>query len=108
MDETKNKTVPIIYSLRLPRGRRQNNAYVNDVLTKHEHKHKHKRKELMLMLMSRLSSLAHKLLTLMFMLMLASLVRTGLYVYAYACFASEDWAELIRILFISIKKLIMR
>ena len=103
MDETKNKTVPIIYSLRLPRslrkqpsffapgpsgvsrevsrevsrfllakrhsgrerrrtavfagylprGRRQNNAYVNDVLTKHEHKHKHKRKELMLMLIMR-------------------------------------------------------
>ena len=35
------------------------------------------RKELMLM--SRLSSLAHKLLMLMFMLMLASLVRTVLY-----------------------------
>ena len=34
------------------------------------------RKELMLM--SQLSSLAHKLLMLMFMLMLASLVRTGL------------------------------
>ena len=36
------------------------------------------RKKLMLMLMSRLSSLAHKLLMLMFMLMLASLVRIGL------------------------------
>ena len=33
----------------------------------------------MLMLMSRLSSLAHKLLMLMLMLMLASLVRTRLY-----------------------------
>ena len=37
------------------------------------------RKKFMLMLMSRLSSLAHKLLMLMCMLMLASLVRTGLY-----------------------------
>ena len=36
------------------------------------------RKKLMLMLMSRLSSLAHKLLMLMSMLMLVSLVRTGL------------------------------
>ena len=36
------------------------------------------RRKLMLLLMSRLSSLAHKLLMLMFMLMLASLVRTGL------------------------------
>ena len=36
------------------------------------------RRKLMLMLMSRLSSLAHKLLMLMLMLMLASLVRTGL------------------------------
>ena len=36
------------------------------------------RKKLMFMLMSRLSSLAHKLLMLMFMLMLVSLVRTGL------------------------------
>ena len=36
------------------------------------------RKKLMLMLMSPLSSLAHKLLMLMFILMLASLVRTGL------------------------------
>ena len=50
-------------------------AYVNDVLTEHKDKHKHKKK---LMLMSRLSSLAHKLLMLMFMLMFASLVRTGL------------------------------
>ena len=61
-------------------------TYINDVLTA-EHKHKLSsyayayitiRRKLMLMFMSRLSSLAHKLLTLMFMLMLASQVRTGL------------------------------
>ena len=36
-----------------------------------------KRRKFMLMLMSRLSSLVHKLLMLMFMLMFASQVRTG-------------------------------
>ena len=36
------------------------------------------RKKLVFMLMSRLSSLAHKILMFMFMLMLVSLVRTGL------------------------------
>ena len=46
------------------------NAYVNNVLTEHKHKK-------MLMVMSWLSSLAHELLMLMFMLMLASLVGTG-------------------------------
>ena len=51
---------------------------INDVLTEHKHKQLSIRKELMIMLMSRLSSLAHKLFMLMFMLMLASLVRTGL------------------------------
>ena len=37
------------------------------------------RRKLLLLLMSRLSSLAHKLLMFMFMLMLASQVRTGKY-----------------------------
>ena len=46
------------------------------------------RKELVLMLMSRLSSLAHKLLY--------------AYVYAYACVASEDRAVSIRMLIESI------
>ena len=39
------------------------------------------RRKLMLMIMSRLSSLAYKLLMLIFMLMLASLVKTGLKSY---------------------------
>ena len=41
------------------------------------------RRKLVLIFISRLSSLAHKLLMLMFMLMLASLVRTGLYIGVY-------------------------
>ena len=47
------------------------------------------RRKLMLMPMTRLSSLAHKLLMLMFMLMLASLVRTGLTCFPPVLFFNE-------------------
>ena len=47
------------------------------------------RRKLMLMPMSRLSSLAHKLLMLMFMLMFASVVRTGLTFFPPVLFFNE-------------------
>ena len=49
-----------------------NNAYVNDVLTKHKHKHKHKK-----------GAYAYAYV---------AAVLTSAYVYAYACVASEDRA----------------
>ena len=69
--------INISTSVRLSANQRALFAYVNVVLTEHKLKHRHK-KTVMLMLMSRLSSLAHKLLMLMLMLMLASQVRTDL------------------------------
>ena len=51
------------------------------------------RKKLMLMHMSRLSSLAHKLLMLIFILMLASLVRTRLKIMRKRLGAGTVWTH---------------
>ena len=71
--------ISISISERLLANQRPLDAYANHVLTGHNSDISISiRRTLMLMLMSQLSPLAHKLLVLMIVLMLASQVRTGL------------------------------